>query len=135
VEIGARLCGSDVAEYAMLATGESQVNRTVQAYTDAPAFLADLRRPYPLSNHAAMAFLVSPSQGTLRGYPLMEQVQALDSYRGCRLNIKPGGHIKRTIDDCTEPVIIGLVHQDPSTVEKDFATVCYLDGAGFYDVE
>lgn len=134
VEVGARLCGSDVAEYALLATGESQVERTVQAYVDPEAFLRELHSPYRLANHAAMAFLASPVEGTLLSYPLLPQVKALESYRGHSAKVTAGKHLHRTVDDCTEPLVIGLAHPDAATLEKDFATVCYLDGHGFYEI-
>ncbi|MFC9890193.1 ATP-grasp domain-containing protein [Streptomyces pilosus] len=135
VELGARLCGSDVARYAALVTGESQIDRTVQAYTDPEAFLADVDTPYRRDGHAAMAFLASPLEGRLRSYPLLGEVERLDSYQGMRLRVAPGQRLRRTVDDSTEPLVIGLAHAEAATVEKDLQTVCYLDGYGFYEVE
>ncbi|MGW0494703.1 ATP-grasp domain-containing protein [Streptomyces sp. NPDC003007] len=135
VELGARLCGADVARYAVLVTGESQIDRTVQAYTDPEAFLADVDSPYIRDGHAAMAFLASPVEGRLRSYPLLGEVERLDSYQGVALRVTPGQQLRRTVDDGTEPLAVGLAHADAATVEKDFQTVCYLDGYGFYEVE
>ncbi|MFC7989591.1 ATP-grasp domain-containing protein [Streptomyces pilosus] len=135
VELGARLCGSDVARYAALVTGESQIDRTVQAYTDPEAFLADVDTPYRRDGHAAMAFLASPLEGRLRSYPLLGEVERLDSYQGMTLRVAPGQRLRRTVDDSTEPLVIGLAHAEAATVEKDLQTVCYLDGYGFYEVE
>ncbi|MGW7282687.1 ATP-grasp domain-containing protein [Streptomyces sp. NPDC054844] len=135
VELGARLCGADVARYAVLATGESQIDRTVQAYTHPEAFLGDVDTPYRRDAHAAMAFLASPLEGCLRSYPLLGQVERLDSYQGMTLRVTPGQHLRRTVDDGTEPLAVGLAHAEAATVEKDFQTVCYLDGYGFYELE
>ncbi|MFJ8593523.1 ATP-grasp domain-containing protein [Streptomyces sp. NPDC093598] len=135
VEVGARLCGADVARYAVLATGESQIDRTVQAYVDGAAFLADLDSPYRYDAHAAMAFLASPVEGRLKAYPLLEQIEQLDSYQGMTLRVTPGQSLRRTVDDSSEPLTIGLAHDDAATVEKDFQTICYLDGYGFYELE
>ncbi|MFF4490083.1 ATP-grasp domain-containing protein [Streptomyces sp. NPDC001544] len=135
VELGARLCGADVARYAVLVTGESQIDRTVQAYTDPDAFLADADSPYRRDGHAAMAFLASPMEGRLVSYPLLGEVERLDSYQGMALRVTPGQQLCRTVDDSSEPLVIGLAHADAATVEKDFQTVCYLDGYGFYEVE
>lgn len=135
VEVGARLCGSDVARYAVLATGESQVDRTVQAYVDGSAFLAETDSAYRHDAHAAMAFLASPVEGRLKAYPLLDQVERLDSYEGMTLRVTPGQRLRRTVDDNSEPVTIGLAHREASTVEKDFQTICYLDGHGFYELE
>ncbi|WBB78737.1 biotin carboxylase [Micromonospora sp. WMMD882] len=135
VEVGARLCGEDVARYAALATGESQVDRTVQAYTDGDAFLAELDAPYRRDDHAAMAFLASPVEGRLRAYPLLDQITRLDSYRGHSVKVAPGQWLRRTVDDSSEPLSVGLAHPDAATVEKDLLTICHLDGHGFYELE
>ncbi|MDG4795548.1 ATP-grasp domain-containing protein [Micromonospora sp. WMMD1082] len=135
VEVGARLCGSDVARYAVHATGESQIDRTVQAYLDGERFLAEIDAPYRCDGHAAMAFLVSPVEGRLKGYPLLDQVERLASYQGRSVRVHPGELLRRTIDDSSEPLAVGLAHTDAATLEKDFQTICYLDGPGFYKLE
>jgi len=135
VEAGARLCGADVARYAVLMSGESQMDRTVQAYVAPERFLAEYQGPYAKNNSAAMGFLASPVEGILRGYPLAHLVEELESFAGMKLRIPIGERIVRTVDDDTEPAAVGLVHPDPSVVEQDFATLCYLDGFGFYDVQ
>jgi biotin carboxylase len=135
VEAGARLCGEDVARFAALATGESQVDRTVQAYLDPGRFLAESRRAYRLGHHAAMIFLASPIEGTLRSYPLLPLVTELPSHRAASFKVKPGDLLRRTVDDSSEPGMIGLAHPDRATLLQDFMTSIYLDGFGFYDVE
>jgi biotin carboxylase len=135
VEAGARLCGEDVAQFAELATGESQVGRTVQAYLRPQEFLAEHRQPYRLSHHAAMIFMASPVEGTLRSYPLLPLVTELPSYRGSSFKVKPGDLLRRTVDDSSEPMLVGLAHPDQAVLTQDFMTVIYLDGFGFYDVE
>ncbi|MFJ8593522.1 ATP-grasp domain-containing protein [Streptomyces sp. NPDC093598] len=135
VEAGARLCGADVARYAVLLTGESQIDRTVQAYADPDGFLNEHRDPYALDNHGAMAFFASPVEGVLRGYPHVGLIEELESCRGVTLRFKPGERLERTVDDEGEPVVVGLIHPDRSVLLRDFATVCYLDGFGFYDVD
>jgi hypothetical protein len=62
-------------------------------------------------------------------------VERLDSYQGMTLRVTPGQQLCRTVDDGTEPLAVGLAHAEAATVEKDFQTVCYLDGYGFYEVE
>lgn len=135
VEAGARLCGADVARYAVLLTGESQIERTVQAYADPDRFLSEHRAPYALDNHGAMAFFASPFAGVLRSYPHVRLIEELESCQGVTLRCKPGERLVRTVDDESEPVAVGLVHSDRSVLLQDFATVCYLDGFGFYDME
>lgn len=135
VEVGVRLCGADTAAQALLALGESQVELTVQAYLDPAAFRASVDRPQTVRHHVAMAFLTSPVTGILRGYPLLDQVRALDSYYEVQIGVQAGGWLPLTVDDTTEPMMIVLAHPRPEVVERDLATVGWLDGYGFYDLE
>ncbi|GAA2512359.1 ATP-grasp domain-containing protein [Pilimelia columellifera] len=135
VEVGVRLCGADTAAQALLALGESQVERTVQAYLDPATFLAEIDTPQRVRRHVAMAFLTSPVTGTLRGYPLLEQVRALESLHEVQIAVQPGQLLPITVDDTTEPMTVILSHQDPTVVARDLATVNWLDGHGFYDVQ
>ena len=135
VEIGARLCGADTAYFADLAVGESQIDWTVRSFLDPAGFRENHRRPRQQQAHAAMAFLTSPVSGTLRGYPKLPLVQGLPSYHNHQTIIEPGEPIPVTISDVTEPMMIGLCHPVRDILERDLATVMYLDGEGFYDVD
>jgi biotin carboxylase len=135
VEVGARICGADKAYYALLAAGESQLEQTVDAYTNPGQFLARHQRPYDVRQHVAIAWLTSPFAGTLRSYPQLDRVRALESFNNASVHVPPGGRLVRTVDDVTEPMAIGLAHPVQGIVERDFNTVCYLDGVGFYDME
>lgn len=135
MEVGVRLCGADAAAQAMLAVGESQVDRSVQAYLDPAAFLAEVEQPQRLRQHVVMAFLTSPVTGILRGYPLMDKVRALESCHDVQIGVRPGQRLPLTIDDSTEPVTVVLAHPRAEVVARDLAAVNWLDGYGFYDVE
>lgn len=134
VEVGVRLCGADTAAQALLASGESQVERTVQAYLDPDGFLAEVDAPQQLRRHVAMAFLTSPVAGTLRGYPLLPRVRELESCHDVQIAVPVGGRLPLTVDDTTEPAMVVLAHESASVVDRDLATVGWLDGHGFYDV-
>jgi len=135
VEAGVRLCGADTASYALLATGESQVERTIVAYTDPAAFLAEADAPVRNLRHVAMAFLTSPVEGVLRCYPLLPMVESLESFHSAYFAVRPGGRLQVTVDDTTEPALIGLAHPRADVLARDLVSVAYLDGHGFYDVE
>ncbi|MFC9979266.1 ATP-grasp domain-containing protein [Gordonia sp. NPDC127522] len=135
VEVGARLCGADTAYFADLAVGESQIDWTVRAFLDPESFREGHRRPRQQRAHTAMAFLTSPVAGRLRGYPKLPEVQALPSYHNHQVIVEPGTPISVTISDVTEPMMIGLSHPVRDILERDLATVMYLDGEGFYDVD
>lgn len=135
VEIGARLCGADTARYAEVARGESQIEWTVQAFTDPDGFERDRGRPEQMLSHAAMVFMTSPYEGTLRRYPKLGDVQNLPSYLDHQAIVIPGGQLQRTVSDVTEPMMIGLAHPVRDILERDLSTVLFLDGEGFYEVE
>jgi len=134
VEAGIRLCGADTAYFADLAGDESQIGWTVTAYTDPAGFAARYADPFQLRRHVAMAFFTSPARGTLRSYPMMSAVKALESFHEVRLNVRPGDELQVTVDDVSEPLLASLAHPVESVVARDFATLCYLDGPGFYEL-
>lgn len=135
VEVGVRLCGADTAYYAALSAGESQIEWTVDAYLHPERFLVRCDDPARPLGHAAMAFLTSPVAGTLRSYPLLPQVRALASFHDVQLAVRPGDPLPVTVDDTTEPMLVGLTHPSAAVVERDVATLLYLDGHGFYELE
>lgn len=135
VEAGIRLCGADTAYYADLAGGESQIDWTVRAYTDPDGFHAHHQDPFQLRRNVVMSFFTSPASGTLRSYPRMNAVKELESFHDVRLNVRPGERLPMTVDDVSEPLMVSLAHSMEPVVERDFATLCYLDGPGFYELE
>ncbi|WP_217510246.1 ATP-grasp domain-containing protein [Streptomyces vilmorinianum] len=132
VEAGIRLCGADAAYFARLAAGESQIERTVDAYLRPERFLATVGDAHRVERHVAMAYLTSPVSGTLAGYPLLPQVEALESFHNVHIAVPEGGRLPLTVDDTTEPMMIGLAHASEHVLARDLNTVHYLDGAGFY---
>lgn len=135
VEVGARICGANKAYYADLAAGESQLEWIVDAYLDPARFHASYRRPYQERNHVAISWPTSPTEGILRSYPHLDAVRALESFNNVEVYIEPGGRVPATVDDSTKAMAIGLAHASEEIVHRDFNTICYLDGPGFYDLE
>lgn len=135
VEIGARLCGADAARWAQVAGGESQIEWTVDAYLAPERFLAHHRRPPEIRRHVAMGWFTSPAAGVLRGYPRLDLVLGLESFCDLQTAVEPGGQLAVTVSDTTEPLGVTLAHSDPEVVARDFNTLLWLDGPGFYEVE
>jgi biotin carboxylase len=135
VELGARLCGANKAYYADLAAGESQLEWIVAAYLEPQRFLAEYQRPYRVRNHVAISWPTSPVAGTLRSYPALSTVEALESFNNLEIYVGPGGRVPETIDDSTKAMAIGLAHPVEEIVTRDFNTIGYLDGPAFYDLE
>ncbi|CRK58215.1 Argininosuccinate lyase [Alloactinosynnema sp. L-07] len=134
VEAGIRLCGGGAAHYATLAGGESQLEWTVDAYLAPERFAERYQRPHTVERHVVMAYLTSPVEGTLVGYPLLDQVRDLPSFHKAHVGVNPGEWLPRTVDDSTEPLMIGLAHPLAEVVADDFRAVNYLDGHGFYQI-
>jgi len=135
VEVGARICGANKAYYAELAAGESQLSWTVDAYLNPARFLASHERPYEVRNHVAISWPTSPVAGTLRSYPLLDEVRALESFNNLEIYVSPGGQVPETVDDSTKALAVGLAHPVEEIVTRDFHTIGYLDGPGFYELE
>lgn len=131
VELGARMCGASAAYYADQIGAASQLERTVTACLDPQAFARD-RNSRRSHRHAAMAFLTAPVAGQLLDYPLLNEVRSLSSFHREHVGVKPGEQLPKTVDDATEPLMIGLVHDRAEVVESDLRAVNYLDGRGFY---
>ncbi|SDI23468.1 ATP-grasp domain-containing protein [Actinokineospora alba] len=134
VEAGIRLCGAGAAHYAKIAGGESQLEWAVDAYLEPERFVAEYQRPHRVDQHVVMAFLTSPVEGVLESYPLLDQVRQLPSFHKVHMGVQPGQPLAKTVDDCTEPMMIGLAHPVAQVVADDFRAVNYLDGHGFYRV-
>ena len=134
IETASRMCGADLHVPVRTATGESQVEWTVDAYVDPDRFLARWKDDYVLIKHAGLVNMVSPAAGTLRGYPKMDELEALDSFLEVALATRPGEQVHRTIDDWTYPMRVYLAHDTESILVHDLTTARYLDGEGFYDI-
>ncbi|WP_225830418.1 ATP-grasp domain-containing protein [Streptomyces sp. NK08204] len=132
VEAGAGI--GTLPHYAHLARGASQLDWTVDAYLDPDRFLARHKDDDPRALHCAFVGLVSPFSGTLRGYPHLEQLRALESFHEVRVSVAPGQRIRRTVDDLSYPATVLLLHDSEETVLRDANTIRYLDGPSFYDV-
>lgn len=134
IEIGARIGGSDNPYYAMLATGESQLNWTVDAYVNPARFDSRYQEDYTIREYFASVVMLCPFKGILRSYPLMASVERLESLHDIRLAANPGDHVVPTVDDTTSPLTVNLKHSVEEIVMRDMATLRYLDGHAFYDV-
>jgi hypothetical protein len=135
VEVGARACGADLPVLVDDAIGESQLAWTVDAYVEPSRFERHHHQDYVIDRHGVCVNMISPCSGTLRGLPRMAEVEALPSFVRALPKVRIGGQIQRTVDDISYPFRLHLLHASPDVVEHDYATVRWLDGDGFYEVE
>ncbi|WP_328536927.1 ATP-grasp domain-containing protein [Streptomyces sp. NBC_00344] len=134
VETGARVCGADVHVPVSAALGMSQLDLTVDACTDPAAFLAGADEDYRVGRHARIVNMVAPRGGTLRSYPRLAELRALDSFHDVLLRAHPGDTVHPSTDDWTFPLRVYLLHEVAATVARDALTTRYLDGDGFYEL-
>merc|ERR1711977_564919 len=76
-------------------------------------------RPAPFSGLSMELCLVAREEGKLAGYPLLDEVQKLQSYNSMEIKLPVGSRLEPTVDFLTTPGSINLVHQDPNVVEAD----------------
>lgn len=135
IEVAARMGGGSTAHYARMATGESQLNWTADAYVRPERFHERRRERYRVEQFVAGAPMISPVEGTLRGYTGLDELKKLESFMGVREFVHPGERLAVTVNDLTYPLLVELRHEVLESVLRDLATVRYLDGRDFYDVE
>lgn len=134
VETASRICGADLPVLVTEAIGESQLEWTVDAYTDPARFTERAKDDYVIQKHAICANMVSPKAGTLVSYPKLDQVKALESFHGAVVKVKPGDRISVTKGDFTYPMLVHLMNTSPALLWRDYATTRYLDGDSFYEI-
>ena len=134
VEAAARMAGFDHPGSCQLAIGESQLEWIVDAYVRPERFAARVKEDYEIRQHFVTALCVSTLDGRLESYPLLPAVQALESLHAIRPVVRPGGRLRRTVDDLSTPLIVDLMHPVEEVVLRDFGTLRYLDGPAFYQL-
>lgn len=134
VEAGARIAGLDMPYYSTLATGDGQLEWVVDAYVRPERFEARWKQDYRLDRHFVSMMGVSTISGELVSYPLLPQVQELESLLEVRQLVAPGGDLIPTVDDMGCPYIVNLSHPVEEVVLRDFGTLRYLDGPAFYEL-
>jgi len=134
IETGARPCGGDLPVLTRKAIGEGQLEWTVDGAVDPERFMARCHDDYEIDKHVICMHMISPSSGTLVGYPKLAEITAMDSFHEALLRVAPGEEIHRSVGDWTMPMLVHFVHEIQSNVRRDYGTARYLDGDGFYDI-
>merc|ERR1719356_1078206 len=131
VEMNCRAHGGDGAwnPLAMELTGGfTQVNGSIDAYTDEAAFakVPDMP-PSPYKAAGQNVMLVSFAEGTVKSTPGYDQIKALDSFVSLETSIEAGTKVERSIDIFTSAGSVILMHHDSEILEKDMATIRQLE--------
>jgi biotin carboxylase len=130
VEIGARLHGGEKTPLvSRLSTGSSQLDRTVEAWLDPPRFGAALGRPYELTHHGAMVYLMPWRTGTLQGYGRLRELTRLPSFLEIYNLAAPGPLTRRVLG------VVILIHADPELLQGDVDRIRAWERDGLYQIE
>lgn len=134
VEVGCRMAGLDLPGFCQIAIGEGQLEWIVDAYVRPERFMDRVKDDYQIRQHFVSAWTVSTVDAPLRSYPYLAQIERLESLYDIRPVVRPGGRLRRTIDDLTTPLIVNLTHPVEEIVVRDFGTIRFLDGPSFYEL-
>jgi hypothetical protein len=127
IEIGARLHGGEKTPLiSRLCTGSSQLDRALEARLDPARFDAALDRPYALSQHGAMVYLMPWRTGHLQGYGRLREVRALPSFLEV-FNLAAPGPLTRRVAG-----LVILIHPDPDALSADIARLRAFEADGLY---
>lgn len=133
VEVNCRANGGDgswVPLARALTGGHSQVDTTVEAYTDEKAFqIAPSIPPTPFKAAGQAVYLVSFSKGVVNSCPGFEEIKQLESYFSLESGVKPGTFVDYTIDLVSCVGIVCLIHDDPVVLKRDMDTIGDLEKA------
>jgi L-amino acid ligase len=123
IETAARLMGALDVSMVTEALGHNAVQLTTEAYLTPERFMQRINAPLPrVTKHASMVQMLSGSEGTLKGFAI-DKLQALPSFHGVDLLLKPGDRVVPTINSYTSPGLIFLSHPDPLVVEADYRAI------------
>ena len=131
LETGARLSGVNNPRMNMLCFGYDTTELAVFSYLDASKVVDQLSTPCAPKKFAMQHFSISEKEGLLIDAPIFDTIQKIPSYLSHRSKVKIGQRIEKTVDLQTTPIVIELVHDDPSQIAQDHAALREMEKDGF----
>ena len=130
IEVGARAHGGGHPRFCMLATGDSQVARTVRAFTD-PAPLPEL---YELQRHTKVVFHMSTRAGRISGTDALDSIDELPSCVFATRHIHDGDQVPvtSTLFDSLDLGFAVLSDQHERQVDADHGRIRDLESTLSY---
>jgi biotin carboxylase len=125
IELNARPHGAGHPRFCRIATGDSQVDRTVRYF----AGLGGIPDGYTLLQHTLIVFLISRSAGVVRNAETLDLVELLPSHQFSAIRVKTGERLEVT-KDLLGTLGLGFVvlaHEDREQVMADYAAVRGLE--------
>jgi hypothetical protein len=127
IELGARAHGGGHPRFCRVATGDSQVDRTVRYF----AALGSIPASYELLRHVLVVFLIARRAGVVRDAGAVDAIGDLPSYHFSVVNLSAGQTIEPTKDlfASLELGFVVLAHPDRDQVMADYAAIRAMEDA------
>ncbi len=124
IEIGARPHGGGQPRFNRIATGDSQIDRTVRSLVGGP-----VPTDYRLLRHQLCVFHIAPATGVVRNVAALDAIQDLPSHHFSVRHLVEGGPVvaTRSLVDSLEFGFVMLSHPDLDQVERDYRIVRELE--------
>jgi biotin carboxylase len=122
IEIAARLAGSGLQHSARLATGDSQIDRTVRHHLD-----GTFTPSYRITQPTRVLWLSSPDAGTLADVEGLDALQDLPTFQRRGLPYRNGDQVPRTEDLFTSLGWVILAGPSQDALDTDTARVRELE--------
>lgn len=131
IETGARLAGVMNHAAIALCVGHSQLELTVDAYVNTPAFLNIASKPYEMKKGMFTIDFISHFEGIVKEIPMLEEIRQLPTLYDFYIKPTPGASVRRTVDLHSSPGAITLVSEDRAALERDYRRIRELEKTGF----
>ncbi|MEV6983586.1 ATP-grasp domain-containing protein [Sphaerisporangium sp. NPDC051017] len=124
IELGARAHGGGQPRFNRVATGDSQIDRTVRALVG-----GEVPPGYRLERHQMCVFHIARASGTVRDVSALEAVKDLPSHHFSVMNLAEGDHVEETksLVDSLDFGFAILSHPDAEQVERDYKVIRELE--------
>ncbi|GLW93440.1 ATP-grasp domain-containing protein [Actinokineospora globicatena] len=124
IELGARPHGGGQPRFNRIATGDSQIDRTVRSLVGEP-----VSETYRLARHQTCVFHIAPASGTVHGVSALDKVRDLPSHHFSVQNLTEGGPVQatRNLVDSLEFGFAILSHPDAEQVAADYQVIRGLE--------
>ena len=124
IEIGARPHGGGHPRFNRVATGDSQVDRTVRSLIGAA-----VPAGYALVRHQICVFHIARASGVVRNAAVLDAILDLPSHYFSVRHLADGDHVEttRSLVDSLEFGFVVLSHPDQAQVERDYRVVRDLE--------
>lgn len=124
IELGARPHGGGQPRFNRIATGDSQIDRTVRSLTG-----GDVPDGYRLIRHQMCVFHIARATGTVRNVAILDAVKDLPSHEFSVQNLSDGDHVRatRSLVDSLDFGFVILSHPDAEQIARDYRVIRALE--------